>query len=314
MIQCLLCGKEFRTITNSHLLHSHDMTVKEYLHKFSEISLTSGDVRTPILASPRKRKYDLELYKNVGLGTKPDSVIARELGIDRRTLTTIRNKLGIASFGGIILLQEDIPCRSIYEAMYDAYLHWKNIPHKHEVKIPNLPYIADFQLENHFVEIAGMTHFKKYERKLELKREIYTKNNIPVVWLSCEDVEALFRDCTIPLKFRENRACEVCGQVTYRIIKNLCKDCYMDLWRIQQSELVTCEYCGTQFNRIDNRKFCSHSCYSKSLELDWPSWEWIDEQLKSTSIRQLAIQLGVKPPSMYMRLRRRKGRNNGQLV
>ncbi len=74
------------------------------------------------------------------------------------------------AFVGLLLLQEGEPCRSVYEAMYDAWLHGEQVPHEHEVRVANLPYIADFRVGTEYVEIVGMAGFARYRRKLEAKR------------------------------------------------------------------------------------------------------------------------------------------------
>jgi len=242
------------------------------------------------------------------LGTKPDTVLARELGISRKRVENARKSLGISAFIGLILLQEDLPCRSIYEAMYDAYLHWKHIPHEHEARIDGLPYIADFKLADEYVEIAGMLHYPRYQEKFLLKKKAYQEANIPVTWLVIEDVERLYSTCPIPLKFRVQRTCLDCGKQTHDLVKGVCRTCYMIQWHKQEIYQSICEICGKIFSYHDNDrpKYCSRPCYWKSLEFDWPSWEWIDEQLQHMSIRQLAIQMRVKYTALYMRIRRRK--------
>ena len=98
-------------------------------------------------------------WLNVGLGTKPDSVFAKEYNLSRRDVCSVRNKLGIKPFIGIILSQEDESLRSILEAKYDAYLHWKGIAHKHDVRLDNCNYIAD--------SVFDTLHMRMHRRKLK---------------------------------------------------------------------------------------------------------------------------------------------------
>jgi hypothetical protein len=100
----------------------------------------------------------------VDLGERPDSAIAREFGVSRRSVCTERRLRGIPAFVGLLLLQEGEPCRSIYEAMYDAWLHSEQIAHEHEVPIAGLPYIADFRVAGEYIEIAGMIRFPRTEK------------------------------------------------------------------------------------------------------------------------------------------------------
>lgn len=250
-------------------------------------------------------------WSGIPLGTKPDTALAKDLGVTRERIKYARKRLGVPPFVGIILLQEGQPCRSIYEAMYDAYLHWKQIPHEHEVKMDGLPYIADFKTEDRYIEIAGMLHYPRYREKHVLKRRAYEEAGIAVTWLTIEDVEHLYSECPIPLKFRVQRECLDCGKQTHDLVKGVCRTCYIHRWHRQEVYTSTCATCGKSFFYHDNGdpKYCSRSCYWKSLEFDWPSWEWIDEQLRHMSIRQLAIQMKVKYTALYMRIRRRKERH-----
>jgi hypothetical protein len=317
MIVCQICGQEFRSITNSHLLHKHGITTDEYVRLYGG-QLISDETRklTGLLSLGRKveSKYDCVEWDTIGLGSVPDSVIARKLGCSRRFVASQRKKKNIPPFVGIILTQEGTPCRSIYEAMYDAYLHWHQIAHDHEVRVADLPYIADFKMDGKYIEIVGMIQFGKYARKLELKKAAYKVRSLPVTWLSAKDVEKLYADCPVEIGFRSQRICERCGKETHDLVKNVCRVCYMDVWREEKGQTQVCKECGCEFSTADNRKYCSHSCYAASMEIDWPSWEWLAEQMQTTSIRQIARRIGVKETSLYMRISRRKQRNHGSLL
>ena len=242
----------------------------------------------------------------VDLGERPDSAIARELGVSKRSVCTERRSRGIPAFVGLLLLQEGEPCRSIYEAMYDAWLHREQIAHEHEVPITGLPYVADFRVAGEYVEIAGMLGFPRYAEKYESKRAAYARASISVRWLYPADVEALFADCALRLNFRTIRCCADCGVHTHDLVKTVCRICYMRRWRFVAGEDKSCAECGCEFNHREQRRFCSHACYSKSLELAWPDWQELDRRLAEKSIRQVAFDLGVRPSTLYMRLRRRR--------
>jgi hypothetical protein len=111
----------------------------------------------------KPRNYDEWMYR--GLGTKPDSVIAEKYGIERRTVAFIRARLGIAAFVGSILTQEGEPCRSIHEAKMDAVLHWKGIPHRHEVPVLGGRFVADFMFgepgKETILEVLGMLEYPR---------------------------------------------------------------------------------------------------------------------------------------------------------
>jgi hypothetical protein len=242
----------------------------------------------------------------VGLGERPDSVVARELGVSRRHVCAERHRRRIPAFVGLVLTQEGNPCRSIYEAMYDAWLHAKRSPHKHEVRVPHLPYIADFWVASEYVEIAGMTRFGRYAKKYEAKRHAYQTSAVPVRWLYPADVEAVFAERHVPLRFRIQRLCDDCGTETHDLVKGVCRRCYMPRWRMAADDVRTCEQCDREFVTREPRRFCSHPCYAKSLELRWPRWDELDRRIAEKPIRKVAFDLGVQPSTLYMRLRRRR--------
>jgi hypothetical protein len=301
-VDCAVCGRALRAVTNSHLA-THGLTVADYRSRFMK-PLASSASR---LARTRFRGN----VDRIGLGTKPDSVIARETGMNRHTIKRWREERGISAFAGLLLNQEGQPCRSVYEGMYDAYLHWQGIDHQHEVWVTDLPYRADFLVGDRYVEIAGMRAFGRYEQKHMRKIAAYTNANVLVTWYSPGDVEELYTDCPIPLRFSIRRACRDCGRVTYDLVKGRCRgSCYMRYWRERGECERICTKCEAVLtvNGSDPRRFCSRECYARSLEFDWPSWEWIDDQLTVKSAHSLAIELGVKPSALYMRLRRRRER------
>lgn len=240
------------------------------------------------------------------LGEKPDSIIAVEHNLSRRKVAYYRKRLNILPFIGKIISQEGLGLRSVIEAKYDAYLHWKSIEHTHEIPIAGTKYTADFKIGERYIEIAGMTSYTRYREKYEVKRKIYNELGIDVVWLSSKDVNILFSDCQIRLKTRINCVCEDCGLNTYDLVKNVCRKCYIRRWHKSDKYSIICAQCTSQFYTGDkNRKFCSLGCYHKSLKLnDSLDMSWVHEQMKSKSIRSIAQQAGIKTPTLYMRLRR----------
>jgi transposase-like protein/endogenous inhibitor of DNA gyrase (YacG/DUF329 family) len=287
-----------RELTNTHL-DLHGVTLAEYVAQFG---------------NPNRKIREAKLREQWGhlpLGQVPDSTIAEMAGISRRDVCNIRLALGIPAFIGLILTQEGVPTRSILEARYDAWLHWKGVEHAHEVPVPTLPYIADFKVGAVFVEIVGMQGFGRYADKLARKQVDYEKYGIRVTWLTAEMVDQMFRDCPIPLKFR-TRTCADCGRKVREIVNGMCRPCARMEWGEANGTEVTCEGCEKPFTRAagsPHAKFCSHACYAGSLELGWPSWEMIDARLREVSVRALARELGVKPSALYMRLRRRRERD-----
>jgi hypothetical protein len=238
----------------------------------------------------------------------PDSVLALTYGLSRRTVSEERYKRKIPLFKGYLLTQEGENCRSLLEAMYDAYLHDKNIVHQHEAHVPNTSYIADYLIDATYFEIAGMTQYIRYREKLEKKKQVYQDLNIPVVWIEPDSIKPLFATCKTSLKVAPTRICKDCGIHTYDIVKGYCREnCYMKHWR-KKGITKLCLTCGKAFtsNKGAFRSFCSHKCYSESMELKWPSWDDLKSRLKEKSIRQVAFDLGIKPSSLYMHIRRAK--------
>lgn len=247
------------------------------------------------------------------LGMMPDSVVAKKHGLSTRRVCTLRHKAGIPAFNGYLMFQEGSPCRSVIEAKYDAYLHWKGVNHSHSVRVGDLPFVADFLVENHlYVEITGMRGYEPYERKLERKKIEYASVGVACLFLNAEDVERAFVGCPLELKISPNRICTQCGEKSRRMANGLCHVCARRKWGHENGSECICEGCGETFifpaGSTGSGRFCGYGCYWKSLEFDWPSWEWIDEQLATKSIRQLAAELDVKYTSLYMRIRRRKER------
>jgi hypothetical protein len=274
MISCQLCGKFLKAITNSHL-KKHCLTTSEYIHRYGT-QLVSDETRQ----ARRKQDFDWQL---IDLGQRPDAVVARELGVRREAVGKARRGLSIPAFTGIILTQEGIPCRSIYEAMYDAYLHSKQVTHEHEVPIPTLPYIADFRTDEVYIEIVGMTGFEKYAQKQQSKLRACAAAGIQIEWLNPAQVEELYRNCGIPLQFRVQRRCSDCDAETHDLVRGVCRKCYIRRWHSIQRVVGVCKHCGHKFTHDGSSKrgFCSQFCYHRSMELAWPSWDWIDEQLKT---------------------------------
>lgn len=241
-------------------------------------------------------------WDNIGLGIKSDRQISIELGVHRRTVCRERNKRKIKPFVGLYILQEGVPCRSIYEAMYDVYLHENGIIHEHEVKFGNC--IADFKIGNEYHEIAGMTGFDRYRKRQDAKKQFYEDNSISVKWLSCKDIEELYASCSTKITCRD-RFCEECKKETVDIVKNLCRTCYMKRWH-DRGQQQTCEQCKKCFIAPDkdDRKFCSHDCYSLSIQKIDRSV--LNEIGNGKSIAQIARENNIKPSSLYMIVRRKR--------
>lgn len=303
MLTCAICGRQFLSITNSHLLRAHGISTHEYIAKFGG-PLVSEETRE------RRRRDGGVDWDDVGLGSVPDSSIALDTGIERRRVAYERQRRGIPAFQGLILTQEGNPCRSQYEAMYDAYLHWKDVEHRHEVRVGGLPYIADFLVQGTYVEIVGMLRFGKYAQKLAKKRAAYERAGVSILWLSSEEVTKCYEGSLVRVQYRIERSCERCGKRTHDLVRGVCRTCYMYVWRSEGQE-AQCAECGKTFIRAGSsvQKYCSRGCYAKSLrQIQWPALEWIEEESQRKSLKQIARCLGVNPGALYQHVHRERQR------
>jgi hypothetical protein len=214
MILCEVCGTALQGITVSHL-RKHGLTTTAYKEQYG-----SSLVAPERIGRGLQSAFD---WVTLGIGKKPDSVVAQEIGFKPRTIAHIRKQLGIPAFIGVILTQEGVPCRSVYEAMYDAWLHWCGIEHSHEVPVEGLPYKADFEVGDHFVEIVGMMNFIKYSQKYVKKRQAYELAGLRVTWLTADEVEQIYQGCEIALNIRSERVCSDCGKKTHDLVRGVCR-------------------------------------------------------------------------------------------
>ncbi len=257
---------------------------------------------------------DLSKIKSI-LGTVPDSAIADQFNKSSSYIGQIRRKLNIPAFRGFILSQEGIPLRSILEAKYDAYLHWKGLDHQHECPLGD-GRTADFYVDGKgFVEIVGMLSYSKYKKRFIKKKKWYENTDdlsldwsckTPITYLFPKNVEKLYKICSLELKFRK-RICSQCGINTTNPANGLCRPCNKKQWGIDNGTTKKCKQCSGRFIAnagSPNQKFCNRNCYYDSMrfELDWDS---IDKLLMNNSVNKIAIGLNIKPVTLYKKLKQR---------
>lgn len=252
---------------------------------------------------------DLALeWKDIPLGKVPDSEISRKTNLARRIICRIRNRLKIPRFKGLILTQEGLPCRSIYESMFDCYLHWKKIKHEHEVRAAGLPYIADFKIAGKLFEIFGMSGFYKYDKRKNKKIKAYKENGIRFRSIPIKTIEKLYNICPVKTVYNVSRKCSICGKETYRIIKNICHKCYMNAYHKKPITESRCITCNKKINSDSIKKYCSHSCYWESLKSKgFPSDEQLLEMSKKYSLRKIAKILGTPRETTRKKINELKG-------
>ena len=243
-------------------------------------------------------------WSDLPLGKKPDSQIAIEFGLDRRKICQKRNDMGIPAFKGLTLTQEGKPCRSIHEAMYDAYLHWKDIKHDHEVPVEFLPFIADFKIGNKFVEIFGMKGFSVYDAKMRRKKKAYRKHHINFEEMPLKTIETLYQNCPLRVNYRD-KSCEKCGKTQHRIVKGYCYPCYMKLYHERPLYDIVCKKCGKKISMDHLQQYCSYRCYwDDNTRITWPSLADFKNMLTNNSMRGVARLLGVTLSSVQRRIRK----------
>jgi hypothetical protein len=276
MVQCVYCGLFFRSIPASHLLAHKEDLLKD------------------------------------GLGEKPDSIIADMSRSSRRIICAVRNRLHIAPPSFLYLTKEGLSCRSQFEAKYDAYLHYSNIPHEHEVRVPGLPYIADFRIDGVYIEIAGMYGYKKYETKMRKKISDYIDKGIDYKILTDKDVDSLIVDLPVTIEIRK-RYCSVCELLTKDLVNGMCRPCSRKLWGKNNGYMSHCHRCNGKYIKnagSPGQKYCSRSCYWKSLRsVNWPTLQEIDDMRRSRSIIKIAKDLGVEANTLYMHIYRERNKN-----
>ncbi len=265
----------------------------------------------PRFSSTGYRTLTDEEWQSCGLGEKPDSEIARELGVSRESVGLVRRNRGIPAFTGLVLLQDGTPCRSVYEAMYDAVLHHLEKRHEHEVEFKDLGVVADLVVEGTVTEIAGMVGYPPYDKRRAKKEEIYSNAGISVTWLTPEYVLECYQSVPLDIKTR-TRYCVDCETQTIDLVRGRCRPCRIKSWRVETAITDICESCGESYQRSSHdtkRKFCGRQCYWKSLELGWPPQEEIDALLsKVGNVSEVARRLGVKSATLHMKLWRQASR------
>ncbi len=94
-------------------------------------------------------------------------------------------------FGTQILAEDGHVCLSLAEQYIDNWLFRNNIPHTKEPHYPDESLRADWKVGEYFIEYWGLKGQEEYDKKINLKRKIAHKNEIPLVELSQKDLPNL---------------------------------------------------------------------------------------------------------------------------
>lgn len=255
MINCPLCNRDFRCITNSHVKKEHSMTMEEFskvtgLKTFSSNEYWEG----------RVKDYNLEVFNSPHLGVLPDDEVARIYSVSRRTVARLRGKKGLLPPTAEYLSYEGLYLRSSLEAMYDAYLHELGVEHEHEpVPVPTSKYRADFKVGNVFIEIRGMENYKEYDLKQTIKDALYKRHNLKVVSLLPPAIHRMYNNCKVnSIIFTGNKKCKECNENSASLSLGYCSSCYS---RCHKPYTKTCPGCGKEFQCHTNKQlFCGREC------------------------------------------------------
>jgi hypothetical protein len=194
-------------------------------------------------------------WSAVGLGMRTDSEIARDLGCSRSTVREQRRRLGIPVFAGLWLSQESerLPLRSVDEARVDAWLHWRGIPHEHEVAYGIGRLRADVRItpDGPFIEVAAGHGKGDYSLRHARKRARLEAAAVSVWWLTAELAATLYESCPLPLLATADRCCKQCQVAVAHLKRGHCQHCYSRLRRGR-----TCTRCTIQFQTASDHTLC----------------------------------------------------------
>jgi hypothetical protein len=131
-----------------------------------------------------------------------DELTSREIGqiIDRSSKVVIDylKHYGIPVRPDGIKRRERIKCtdghlvRSYYERAFDNALHRNGIEHEYDPRLPfNRRYMADFKIEDVYVEIWGLMTVKQYRESRERKIKLYHDNGCKLLEVFPEDFKSI---------------------------------------------------------------------------------------------------------------------------
>ena len=128
-------------------------------------------------------------WVTLGLGTKSDTLVSKELKVSQSSVTRHRRKLGIApaisDLAKCLTTEKEIATYG--EALIDLFWHKNEIPHRFQVAIG--PYRADWVIHDSLiVEFAGFADHRRfgslYRAKLDKKLAFYHGHgwDVLVIW------------------------------------------------------------------------------------------------------------------------------------
>lgn len=79
-------------------------------------------------------------------------------------------------------------CKSIAEKNVDDWLFKNGISHKKEVKYPNSNFIADWKVDEYYIELYGLQGKSEYEAKIITKRRFAEEGKFSIIELYLNDI------------------------------------------------------------------------------------------------------------------------------
>ncbi|MCW7492525.1 hypothetical protein ND861_09675 [Leptospira sp. 2 VSF19] len=93
--------------------------------------------------------------------------------------------------GTMVKAKDGHICRSISEKVIDDWFHDHGIIHEKEVKYPNSNFIADWKVDNYYIELFGLKGIPNYDLKILEKKEIAEKQGMNLVSIYLNDIPLL---------------------------------------------------------------------------------------------------------------------------
>ena len=100
----------------------------------------------------------------------------------------LKNAQRKSTYGTWNLAKDGHVCKSIAEKNVDDWLFEHNVLHDKEVRYPNANFIADWKIENTYIELYGLEGLPAYDEKILAKRKHAELFNIKLVELYLCDV------------------------------------------------------------------------------------------------------------------------------
>lgn len=174
-LTCQICGKTFLGDKNN------------WMHqKYCSRECTQKAVRIPI-----EKDLLSKLYVDEDMTSRE---IGRIIGRSKKIVLDYLKFYGIAIKPDGIKNRERIKCtdghlvRSHYERAFDNALHRNGLTHEYDPRLPfACRYMADFKVQDVYVEIWGMMNIKQYCEKRERKIQIYHENGCKLLEVFPED-------------------------------------------------------------------------------------------------------------------------------